>query len=234
MREVLLRVSQLACDLPAIAELDINPLLVDEHGALAVDGRIRLHAPGEAAAPLAIVPYPQQLEETLVVDGQALRVRPIQPEDGERLREFYAQASPEDMRLRFFMSRREVPRSELARFSQIDYDREMAFIAVAPAEPGAPPSAARMAGEVRGLCDPDNLQAEFAIQVAAPWQGKGLGRQLLDKLVRYLHARGTARLVGQCRSENTGMAALARSAGLTVRPGEAGDHVLEFSLELQR
>ena len=119
------------------------------------------------------------------------------------------------MRLRFFLARREVPHSELARYCQIDYEREMTFIALAPA-PGAD-GAPAMAGEVRAVCDPDNRKAEFAIQVAAPWQGKGLGRALLGKLIRYLRERGTQEVMGQCLSENAAMAALARRLGFEVK-----------------
>jgi acetyltransferase len=108
-----------------------------------------------------------------------------------------------------------VPHSELARYSQIDYDREMTFIALAPADrAGAQP----MVAEVRAVCDPDNTNAEFALQVASAWQGKGLGRLLLDKMVAYLRERGTAEIVGQCLPENAAMAALAREAGFEVTP----------------
>lgn len=215
--DTLLKVSQLACDWPAIAELDINPLLVDAQGAIALDARVRLHRPGQAVAPLAIQPYPQQLEEKLTVGGSELLIRPIRPEDGERLHAFYENANAADMRLRFFMSRREVPHSELARYSQLDYDREMAFIALAPVD-GTGRRA--MVGEVRAVCDPDNRKAEFAIQVASAWQGKGLGRFLLAKLLRFLRERGTAEVVGQCLPENGGMAVLARHAGFEVELGE--------------
>jgi acetyltransferase len=118
------------------------------------------------------------------------------------------------MRLRFFMARRDVPHSELARYSQIDYDREMTFVALAPPDrEGRQP----MAGEVRAVCDPDNVKAEFAIQVASSWQGKGLGRLLLAKLLRYLRERGTGEVVGECLPENSGMASLARHAGFAIR-----------------
>jgi len=209
----LLRVSQMACDLPSLMELDINPLLADAEGVLALDARVRVRrpAPGEASR-LAVRPYPGQLEERVAVGGSELLLRPIRPEDGQRFQAFYAGASPADMRLRFFLSRREVPHSELARYCQIDYEREMTFIAIDP-------QAARdggMLGEVRAVCDPDNRQAEFAIQVAGAWQRQGLGRLLLDKLLRYLRERGTQEVVGQCLSENAGMAALARRLGFTV------------------
>jgi acetyltransferase len=214
LTDTLLRVSQLASDMACIAELDINPLLVDANGAVALDARVRLHGTGEAIVPMAIRPYPQDLEERIACDGKPLLVRPIRPDDGERLRAFYAQATPNDLRLRFFMSRREVPVSELARFSQIDYDREMAFVALTEAGDGG---GLQMVGDVRASCDPDNVEAEFAIQVAREWQGHGLGRMLLEKLLRHLRERGTQAVVGQCLPENVSMAALATSCGFDVR-----------------
>ena len=173
-------------------------------------------------------PYPSALEERVHLAGIALLLRPIRPDDGQRLMDFYANASMADMRLRFFMARREVPHSELARYSQIDYDREMTFIALAPGPGGQPV----MVGEARAVCDPDNLQAEFAIQVASNWQGKGLGRVLMDKLIGYLKQRGTTEVVGQCLIENKGMAALARETGFTVT-ADAPPDALMLRLKLR-
>ena len=218
----LLKVSQMACDLAWLVELDINPLLVDERGVLTVDARIKLRrVSADETSRLAIRPYPSALEQRVEVAGQQLLLRPIRPEDGQRLMAFYAGASPGDMRLRFFMTRREVPHSELARYSQIDYDREMTFVAISD-QAGAAPV---MVAEVRAMCDPDNLQAEFAIQVATGWQGKGLGRLLLDKLTAYLRERGTAEVVGQYLPENAGMAALARQARFKLSAGPSQDAI---------
>lgn len=227
----LLKVSLLACDLASVAELDINPLLVDQHGVLAVDSRVRVRpavAKGKgggqlpaAGAHLAIRPYPQALEECAASGLGELLLRPIRPEDGQRLRQFYSKATPADMRLRFFMARREVSHSELARYSQIDYDREMTFIALQRPDKTSEASMPDlpMLGEVRAVCDPDNIRAEFAIQVGTPWQHHGLGTLLMDKLLRYLRDRGTAEVIGECLLENTGMAKLARRAGFSVLPG---------------
>lgn len=217
--EVLLKISQMACDLRGIAELDVNPLLVDAQGVLALDARVRVRD-RQQLAPLAIRPYPQELSESLELAGKRLQLRPIRPEDGERLKRFYQNAAPADMRLRFFMSRRELPPSELARYSQIDYDREMTFVAL---EPANGEGREEMAGEVRAVCDPDNRKAEFAIQIASGWQGKGLGRIMLARLVQYLREHGTAEVVGECLLENTSMAELAKSLGFAVVPGLAGE-----------
>jgi acetyltransferase len=225
----LLKVSQMACDLPELAELDINPLLADAQGVLALDARVRVRrpVPGEPSR-LAVRPYPAALEEKVTVAGTELLLRPIRPEDGERLHAFYENATPSDMRLRFFMARREVPHSELARYCQIDYEREMTFVALVPGS-GSPV----MAGEVRGVCDPDNLKAEFAMQVAPAWQGKGLGRALLDKLIRYLRERGTQEVTGQCLVENVAMAKLARRSGFDVEP-EGTDGIIAMRMALNR
>ena len=222
LADALLRLSQIACDLPELAELDINPLLADSDGVLALDARIRLRrpVPGEGSR-LALRPYPADLEDTLQVGTHRLLVRPVRPDDGGRLAAFYGGASEQDLRLRFFLSRREVPPSELARYCQIDYEREMTFIVL---------EGERMVAEARAVSDPDNITAEFAIQVAGAWQRRGLGRLLLDKLLGYLRSRGTAQVVGNCLEENQGMAALARKAGFTVTSGGDGTLSLRASL----
>lgn len=220
--DAILRVSQIAADLPELAELDINPLLADEHGVVALDARIRARgtAPG-AGSRLALRPYPAELEESWNFGGQQLLVRPIRPEDGARLAAFYAECPAGDLRLRFFLARREVPRSELARYCQIDYEREMTFVAL---EDG------RIVGEVRAVCDPDNEQAEFAIQVASGWQHRGLGHRLLAKLLAYQRARGTGEVVGLCLHDNAAMIELARGSGFTVTPAEEGTMRLHLAL----
>lgn len=226
LQRALTQLSQLVCDLPQVVELDINPLLADEQGVLALDARVKVaRAAGEGGTRLAIRPYPAELEARVEIGGEPLLLRPIRPEDEPRLRDFYAQAAPQDLRLRFFLARREVPRSELARYSQIDYDREMTFVAV--------DREGRLVGEVRAACDPDNLQAEFGLQVRSEWQGRGLGRCLLGRMVGYLAQRGTARIVGECLPENEAMAALARRLGFSVRRASGGGS-MQLSLELAR
>lgn len=229
LEDAMLKVSQMACDLPLLAELDINPLLADTDGVLALDARIKLRPPRSPVMRPAIRPYPEGLEETLHLGNADVLVRPIRTGDGARLMDFYARATPDDMHMRFFMARREVPQSEVARFCQIDYDREMAFIALAPGESGEQ----EMVGEVRAVADPDNLSAEFAIQISTGWQGKGLGTALMRKMADYLRARGTGEMVGECMTENEAMARLARAAGFTVSAGPAlNDGALSLSMVL--
>jgi acetyltransferase len=193
---------------------------------LAVDARVRLRPATQAAVPPAILPYPAELEETVQLSSRELLIRPIRPEDGLGLQQFYAGASPQDLRLRFFAARREVPLTELARYSQIDYDREMTLVAVSA--DGLSPE---LLGEVRAMCDPDRLRAEFAIQVTTDWQGRGLGRALLAKMITHLAAQGVGSVEGTCMAENRSMIELARSLGFKVEP-TGQDGLLELSLAL--
>jgi len=227
---VLLKVSQLVCDCPEVVELDINPLLADDRGVIALDARVRVQAAqGDAASRLAIRPYPAELEEWLAVGGRKVFVRPVRPEDEPRLKAFFADAAPEELRLRFFMTRRELAHSELARFSQLDYDREMAFLAF---DDEAPNGARPMLGEVRVSADPDNQCAEFAIMLRADLQRQGLGRALMAKMIRYLQGRGTVALVGECLRHNRGMAGLAAAMGFRLQPAEDGE-TISMTLDLQ-
>jgi acetyltransferase len=226
--DVLLRLSVLATELPDLWELDINPLWINANGVLAVDARVRLRPTTQAAVPPAILPYPAELEEKVQLSSRELLIRPIRPEDGLGLQQFYAGASAQDLRLRFFAARREVPLTELARYSQIDYDREMTFVAVAA--DGLSPD---LLGEVRAVCDPDRVRAEFAIQVATAWQGRGLGRALLAQMIKHLATQGVESVEGTCMAENRQMIELARSLGFEVEP-TGQDGLLELRLAPQR
>lgn len=211
----LTQVSQLIVDLAEVVELDINPLIVDEKGAIALDARIRVAAPRVTATErLAIRPYPLELEERVRISDREVLLRPIRPEDETLHGEFLGRVELNDLRLRFFHAVRHFPHSELARFTQIDYDREMAIIAVTPAT-GA---AEETLGVVRAIADPDGARAEFAILVRSDMKGKGLGVQLMRKIIRYCRERGVREVVGEVMVVNDRMLALARELGFEVAP----------------
>ncbi|HET7792602.1 MAG TPA: GNAT family N-acetyltransferase, partial [Rhizobacter sp.] len=208
--DVLVAVSRMLADLPEIAELDINPLWADAQGAIALDARVRLSpTPVAGAARFAIAPYPAELARTVAWRGRTLCLRPIRPEDTALHGAFVASLSPEDLRFRFFSARRELPPSELARLTQIDYDREMAFIAIDEHAPGSP----EILGVARAACDPDNIDAELGVVVRSDLKGQGLGTLLMDTLTGYLVARGTRRLVALVLHDNSAMRDLAQARG---------------------
>jgi len=215
--DALVAVSQMLADLPEIAELDINPLWADADGVIALDARVRVSAtPVAGAARFAIAPYPGELCETITWHGQPLLLRPIRPEDEAQHRAFVERLAPEDLHFRFFSWRRELSRSELARLTQIDYDREMAFIAVREQADGTPETL----GVARAVIDPDNIEAELGVIVRSDLKGEGLGSLLLDKLIAFLAQRGTQRLVAFVLRDNAAMRDLAQSKGFVPDPAQ--------------
>ncbi len=231
--QVLVGVSQLLAEVPEIAELDINPLLANNEGVIALDARVRVSAARPAgAANFAIQPYPVELVEAVDWRGQPITLRPIRPEDEAQHLAFLQQLDPEDIRLRVFHSRRSIEHSELARLTQIDYAREMAFVATRALAGGGEETL----GTVRAAIDPDNHEAEFGIIVRSDLKGGGLGRRLMRKLIGHLRARGTQRLVGTVLRENAGMLELARALGFQEQtsPADPGDpNLRQVRLELQ-
>jgi acetyltransferase len=226
---VLTAISQLLADEPRIAEVDVNPLLADAAGVIALDARVRVAAaaPGGATA-FAIRPYPNELVEAFEWQGRTLTLRPIRPEDELQHRAFLEKLDPVDVRMRVFYSRRTIERSELARLTQIDYEREMAFVAAAPLADGSEETLA----VVRAICDPDNVEAEFGIIVRSDLKGGGLGERLMRKLIDHLRARGTQRLTATVLRENARMMELARDLGFTVKGSEEDPTVWAIALPL--
>ncbi|HEY9218191.1 MAG TPA: GNAT family N-acetyltransferase, partial [Phenylobacterium sp.] len=206
--DVLERLAMLAIDLPEIAELDINPLLADEDGVIALDARISLT---QDRRRLAIRPYPEDLAGELVLpDGGRLHVRPIRPQDEPALVDLVARTSREDMRLRVHGPVRQLPHVWAARLTQIDYDREMAFVAL-----GGPDE---ILGVARLFADPEGASAEFAILVRSDQQQKGIGGALLRRLLEHGAARGLHEIWGSVLAENHRMLAMTKDLGFGRRP----------------
>lgn len=217
LQDVLLRISEMVCELPWIQELDLNPLIVDENGAIAADARIVIDfAPvtGDRYSHMAIHPYPVHLvEDWLLPEGKVVTVRPIRPEDAEMEKAFVARMSDESKYFRFMDTIRELTQSMLVRFTQIDYDREMAFIAVTE-ENGED----TQVGVSRYVLNPDGETVEFALAVADDWQKRSVGRKLMTVLIDCARAKGYRAVVGDVLAMNTKMFKLMTSLGFTIHP----------------
>ena len=207
--DVLIRLARMATDLPEIAELDINPLLADSDGVLALDARIRLQ---RKAVRAAILPYPQGLRRAFSWDGRALVVRPVRPDDAPRLMALVAASTPEDVRFRFGGAALALPPAWAARLSQIDYDREMAF--VAEDADGALLGVGRMAA------DPEGAVAEFALMVRSDIKHRGLGHILLETLLTHATERGLREVWGSVAADNRRMLDLASTFGFERKAEE--------------
>jgi acetyltransferase len=228
---VLIALAQLLAEEPRIAELDINPLLADAGGVMALDARVRVSAaaPGGAMR-FAIRPYPQELVEHFEWQGRQATLRPIRPEDEAQHLAFLGRVEPVDIRMRLFYTRRTIERSELARLTQIDYEREMAFLVTVPLDDGA---GEQTLGVVRAMVDPDNIEAEFGILIRSDTKGRGLGRRLMNKLIAFLRGRGTQRLTATVLSENAAMLALAAKLGFHVSAAQPDPTARHIELALR-
>ena len=207
----LVRLSYLAAQHPQIRELDINPLLADEKGVIALDARVVVadHTERPRTA-MAIRPYPREWEKH--VDHEVLGrllLRPIRPEDEDIYKAMIAQTTGEDLRLRFFSPHKHMSRNFLARLTQVDYAREIAFVALS--EDGR-----TMLGVARFFADPDYRTAEYAVLVRSDLKGKGLGWRLMTHLIDYARAEGLERLHGSVLSENATMLAMCRDLGFSI------------------
>jgi acetyltransferase len=222
--ETLVRVSQLIVDFPEIAALEINPLFVDAEGVLAADAWLRLRPSGERGI-LAIPPYPDDLVEHYDAHGERLIIRPIRPEDAAQHAVFFQRLSPEDVRYRFFSAMREMSPEMTARLTQIDYDREMAFVAVLE-------FTGDTVGVARLVVEPDGVTGEFAVIVQPDIKGKGLASRLMRRLIDWARARGMHEVMGQVLADNAPMLAFMRHLGFHLRRLPEEPDVMEARLSL--
>jgi acetyltransferase len=220
---VLLRISDMVCELPWIAEMDVNPLLVDAGGAIALDARIVIDpaCPARDArwSHLAIHPYPAQFEHAeRLDDGSTVLVRPIRPEDAALEAAFIGGLSGESRYRRFLSASLQTSPETIARFTQVDYDRDLALVAVAEGS---------IVGVARYVREADPRRAEFALVVADRWQGRGLGALLMNRLEHAAHEAGIERLDGIVLASNPPMLALVRQLGYEISPIEGDPQTVE-------
>jgi acetyltransferase len=215
---VLVKLAQLSADLPEIREIDLNPLLADQSGVIAVDARISVAAlPSDmrrrSGHPrFAIRPYPQEWERYLTLrDGTQVLVRPIRPQDEHLYGPFFEHVTAEDLRLRFFAPVKDFGHAYVARFTQIDYARAMAFIAIETASDS-------MLGVVRLHADANYTIGEYAILVRSDLKGHGLGWLLMQQIIDYARAEGLKTIEGQVLRENATMLTMCREFGFAITP----------------
>lgn len=230
LEQILLRVSEMVCELPQLREMDINPIIVDASGAVAVDARIVIdHAPQAASgrtnnySHLSILPYPARFEQVWPLRGGGeYTVRPIHPDDASMLQEMMLHLSPESRYFRFISSIVELPPAMLARFTLIDYDREMALVAVYRERKVGPDGEMiekeRIVGVSRYITNPDQSSCEFALVVADDFSGKGLGSRLMLSIMDVAREKGLSEIEGLVLTQNPGMLKLMKSLGYTVKP----------------
>ncbi|WP_447839103.1 bifunctional acetate--CoA ligase family protein/GNAT family N-acetyltransferase [Aeromonas salmonicida] len=211
--QVLCQLSELLLAFPEIQELDLHPLQACGAEMVILDASLTLMPMTQQRCPLAIRPYPTELEEGAWLKDQShVLLRPIRPEDEPAHKQFVLKVSDEDRYKRFFADVGELGHEELARMTQIDYDREMAFVAVG--QDGA--FSQQILGVVRAISNPDQSDAEFAILVRSDLKGLGLGKLMMEKIVRYARERGIGQLSGMTMPSNRGMINLAKRLGFKI------------------
>jgi acetyltransferase len=217
IEDILLRVSEIVCELPDVGAIDINPVIVTARGAVAVDARIGVLPEPQLLRQyrhMAIHPYPSALEFPLeLADGRVATVRAIRPEDAELERDFVHRLSEQSRFLRFMFGLQDLSPSMLAKFTQIDYDRELALLVVVP----GPDGREQQIGVARYIALPDAETCEFAIVVSDEWQGRGVARPLFQKLMDVARERHMTLMTGVTLRENSRMIDLSRSLGFSTR-----------------
>ncbi len=224
----LIALSHLIEDFPCVRGVDINPLLADAEGVIALDARIEIDpADMDRKGPnpdLAIRPYPSDWRREVTLKGVKYVLRAIRPTDVVHYPDFIAHMTPDDIRMRFLAPRKHFPDEMGLRLTQLDYDRDMAFIALNPR--------GELAGVARMFCDPDRRGAEYALVVRSDMNGRGIGSALLGHLIDYARADGLERLEGMILAENSGMQALVKRFGFEIRPDLDDRSIVQSTLKL--
>jgi acetyltransferase len=227
----LVKLAQLAADVPEIYELDLNPLLADETGVLTVDARIAVGPPvrkfvGPGNANFAVRPYPSQwLRHLEMKDNWRIMVRPIRPEDEPLIHEFLRHVTKEDLRLRFFAAMKQFSHEFIARLTQLDYARAMAFVAFDEAT-------GEMVGVVRIHSDSIYESGEYAILLRSDLKGRGLGWMLMQLIIDYAKSEGLKHISGDVLHENTVMLAMCRSLGFEIEADPVEHDICHVRLAL--
>ncbi len=226
----LIKISQLIIDIPEIEELDINPLLADEYGVIGLDARIRIaEAHSQGADRLAIRPYPKDLEEDVIIDGRTCLFRPILPEDEPMLQDAFTKLNAEQIRMRFFVPLKTLSHVMAARFTQIDYDREMALVMTEHGIPGEVP----IYGVVRINTDPDVEIAEYDVLVREEMTQKGVGRFLMNRIIEYSRQRGLKQIYGDVLRENKIMLTMCEQLGFERTVYKEDSSIVRMVLKFQ-
>ncbi len=233
LEDTLLSLSSMVCELPWIKELSIDPLIIDENGAVAGAAQMLIDhtlATGKTRyAHMAIHPYPSHLErEWPMRDGQVVTVRPIRPEDATLTLDFFNRLSPESRYFRFMENMSELPPSLVIRFTQVDYDREMALIAVITQD-----GIERQVGSARYTLTADGESVEFALVVDDLWQKSGLGRRLMGALIDCAREKSYHAIVGDVLADNQKMLRLMTGLGFAILPHPDGQGVKRVVRQLQ-
>ena len=228
---VLVKIAQLAADLPEVGEIDLNPLIADENGVLALDARVSIvrvdpDAKKRGHPRFAIRPYPVEWERALTfARDQRVLLRPVRPDDENIFLRFFPRVSKEDMRLRFFASLKDFSHSFIARLTQIDYARAMAFVAI--------DAAGELAGVVRLHSNADYTTGEYGILLRSDLKGLGLGWKMMETMIEYARQEGLGQIEGEVLAENAAMLEMCGKLGFSIESHAQDGNIRRVSLKLR-